>query len=385
MKIGIFTETYTPQVNGVVTYIQNFAKEAERQGHKIYIFAPESGKEKERPKFTEFRFKSFQVPFEKNYRVSIPVLVKNIVPLKKLKLDIVYSQNPFGIGGFLGQTFARIKNIPIVYINHTMYSEYLHYIFGEFNPPKTSVDKLIRIFCNNCNGIIAPSEKIKNYLLRLRVRRPIRIISTSFNLEDFKNNKNNWLLEKYGFNKNQNVILYVGRIAKEKNIKFIIKSFKLIKEKIGNTKLFIVGSGNEIENLKKICFSLGISDSVVFTGILERKDVIKAYNSADVFAFSSLTETQGLVVCEAVASGLPVVAIYDEPFEKIVVDGYNGFLVENNINEFSEKIVYLFQNKTCLSKFSINSKKISKERLNIKNQIKETIDFFNYIIRKHKS
>ena len=383
MKIGIFTETYTPQANGVVTYIQSFAEEAERQGHQIYIFAPESGKQKQKPKFTEFRFKSFQVPFEKNYRMALPVSIKNIVPLKKLKLDIVYSQNPFGIGGLLAQTFARIKNIPIVYINHTMYSEYLHYIFGGFESPKTSVNKLIGIFCNHCDGIIAPSDKIKKYLLESQVKKPIEIIPTSFNLEEFKRKKDKWLLEKYNFDKSKNVILYVGRIAKEKNIKFIIKSFKLIKEKVENTKLFIVGSGNEVDNLKKICFSLGISDSVVFTGVLEKKDVIRAYNSADIFVFSSLTETQGLVVCEAVASGLPVVAIYDEPFEKIVIDGYNGFLVDDNINEFSEKVVYLLKNKTHLNKYSINSKKISKEKLNIKNQIEETIDFFNYIIRSH--
>jgi glycosyltransferase involved in cell wall biosynthesis len=384
MKIGIFTETYTPQVNGVVTYIQSFTEEAERQGHKIYIFAPESGKEKQKPKFTEFRFKSFQVPFEKNYRMALPVSVKNIVPLKKLKLDVVYSQNPFGIGGLLAQMFARIKNIPIVYINHTMYSEYLHYIFGDFESPKTSVNKLIGIFCNHCDGIIAPSGKIKKYLLELQVKKPIEIIPTSFNLEEFKRKKDKWLSEKYDLSKKENIILYVGRVAKEKNIQFIIRSFKLIKEKIENVKLFIIGSGNEVDNLKKLCSSLDISRSVVFTGILKRRDVIKAYNSADVFAFSSLTETQGLVIYEAIASGLPVVAVYDEPFKDIVIDGYNGFLVSENTEDFSKKIIYLLRNKPVLDKFSFNSQKISREKLDIKNQVEKTIEFFNFIISKYK-
>ncbi|MCK4591932.1 glycosyltransferase family 4 protein [Candidatus Parcubacteria bacterium] len=384
MKIGIFTETYTPQVNGVVTYIQSFAKEAKRQGHQIYIFAPESGKEKQKPKFTEFRFKSFQFPFEKNYRVTLPVSVKNIVPLKKLKLDVVYSQNPFGIGGLLAQMFAKIKNIPIIYMNHTMYSEYLHYIFGGFESPKTSVNKLIGIFCNHCDGIITPSDKIKKYLLELQVKKPIEIIPTSFDLEEFKGKKDKWLSEKYNLSKKENIILYVGRIAKEKNIQFVVRSFKLIKEKVENVKLFIIGSGNEVDNLKKLCSSLDISGSVVFTGVLKRRDVIKAYNSADVFAFSSLTETQGLVIYEAIASGLPVVAVYDEPFKEIVIDGYNGFLVSENTEDFSKKIIYLLRNKPVLDKFSFNSQKISREKLDIKNQVEKTIKFFNFIINKHK-
>lgn len=379
MKIGFFTDTYIPQINGVVTSIETFKKQLEQDGNNVYIFAPTPKGKKDTKKI--IRFPSMKFIFQPEMRVAIPFSQKAINLQKKINLDIIHSHDPFSIGLF-GLWMARKFKIPYVHTYHTLYPEYVHYIWDTKYTNKLA-KKLSRDFCNKCDTIIAPSSKIKNFLLSWGVKKPIVIIPTGIKLEDF-NFKSNPLSirKKYNIGKKDKLLIFVGRIAKEKNIEFLIKS--LSKIKIKNTKLLIVGNGPHKKELENLVEKEKIKQKVIFTGYLKRKEVLNAYKASDIFVFSSKTETQGLVIAEAMAAGLPVVAVNDLAISDMVKNKKNGFLVSQSPQEIAEKIDILLKDKNLYKKMSEKSLELVKD-LSIEKQSKKLENYYLNLIKNNSN
>lgn len=379
MNIAIFTECYHPTINGVVISIDTYKKELTKLQHNIFIFTPQHPDYKDKEE-NVFRFFSLPYPAKvKDYRFPVPNLFGVLQKIKRYNIDIIHTQTPFFVGA-IALLCARISKIPCIFTFHTKYHEYTHYvpIIPNSLLKKASI-KWSKTFCNLCNYVIAPSDDIKNMLLEFGVKTKIETIPTGIDLDEFKIDiDKEKLKEKYKIPQDKFILIFAGRLAKEKNIDFIIDAFNLISKKRDDIHLLIVGGGVEEKNLKLKVESLNLKDNVTFTGLLQKKDVLPLYKISDIFVFSSFTETQGLVISEAQAGGLPVVALAASGVSDVVRNGVDGFLCPNDLNIFVEKILYLLENEEVRKKFSENAK-INAEKFSSHTQAEKLIEVYKKI------
>lgn len=362
MNIGIYTECYKPIINGVVVSIESFRQEFEKQGHKVFIVAPYS------PGYVDennhiFRLKSLSYPAETDYRFALPYPRKLFKEMKKVKFDIVHTQHPF-MCGLYALNYAKQKKVPLVFTFHTQYQAYSHYFPLPVNFVKKSALFWAANFCNKCDLVVTPSETIKKMVESIKVKSPIKVIPTGININDFQSAKSKTLSQqiKKEFNIPQKSFLLItaGRLAKEKNFFFLLKSFKLVTEQISNVHLLFAGDGPVREDLFDFAREQKIIDKVTFAGMIPRFKLIQCYTAADLFVFSSLTETQGLVVIEAMASGTPVIVVDAAGVSEVVEDAVDGFKVAENEKEFARKIILILKNEVLRIKMANNARKKAK-------------------------
>lgn len=378
LKIGFFTDTYASQINGVVSSIESFRIELEKQGHDVYVFAPKMKPEqKETDKI--IRFRAFKFIFQPEYYVSVPFTRQIIKKFWKKELDIVHTHTPFSLGN-LGYYYSAVKKVPLVSTYHTLYPEYVkaYILQGKVLTPNM-VKKLSAIFHNRCDLTIAPSEKIKKLLKSYGVKTKIESLPTGINLNNFKKTQTNNFRKKNKIGPDDKVLLYVGRVAQEKNIDFLIKSFESISQQKQDVKLIIAGDGPHKKALKLLSKKLGLEKKVIFTGYLHKEDVVKAYYSSDIFVFASKTDTQGMVILEAAACGLPIVAVKDEAFADILKNKENGFTTGENKNIFADKIIKLLEEDILYRQMSSASKQIAND-FTIEKQTNKLLEFYNKLI-----
>jgi 1,2-diacylglycerol 3-alpha-glucosyltransferase len=329
MNIGIFTDTYYPQINGVVTSIRTLERELNKLGHKVYIFTTSNPNSK-RALPRVFRLPSMPFIFLPSHRIGVLYSPKAVRVVKQIHLDIIHTQTEFSLGLF-GKMISKQLGIPLVHTYHTMYEDYVHYIskgkLTDFTPKMAR--SLSRLFCNRCNTIIAPTNKVKELLQEYGVRKPIEVIPTGINLEPFR--KENYakediikLRKQFGIKESDRVVLFIGRVAKEKSIDVVIREMPSLLQKLPNAKFFIVGDGPVKKDLEELCKVLNVEESVVFAGEQPWDSIGKFYQAGDVFVSASITETQGLTFAEAMAAKMPVVAKQDKSIEGIIQDNING-------------------------------------------------------------
>ncbi len=351
MKIGIFTDSYRPYTSGVVRSIELFSREFKNRGHDVYIFGPDYPLLNPPPEEGVFRFFSVPAPTIPEFSLPIPISLQFGPLIKKVGLDIIHVHSPFLLGS-LGARAARRQNLPLVFTFHTLYDQYVHYIpFGE----KTSrqvVQNIARDFCNRCNTVVAPSQLVVNYLKRIGVEAPLTNIPTGIDLEEFNKLDSNWLRDNYGVSKTDKVLLFVGRLGKEKNVAFLLKSFEIVLNRHPGTILVLVGNGPQERNLRKMALDMGIENRVIFTGVLPRSSIVHCYASADIFVFPSVTDTQGLVIGEAKATGLPVVAIRAFGPAENVLHGEDGLLTDPSLPSFTNAILELLDDQAQFERMS---------------------------------
>ena len=362
LNIGIFTDTYTPQVNGVVTSVKTLKKELENKGHKVTIVTVKN--KKSQSKKDVIRTPAVSFPLIPEHRVGI-YSYRFIKKIRNLNLDLIHTQTEFSVG-ILGRIMAKLFDIPVVHTYHTMYEDYTHYITkGKMDSFASGLaKKLSKIYCKNCDRIIAPTEKTKNALLSYGLKREIDIVPTGINIKQFLNcdsskiDKND-LKQELGIEPNAPVVLYIGRLAREKSIDVVINQMVSLLDEIPKAKLLIVGDGPERDNLEKLSNKLNINESVVFAGEKPWSEIQKYYRLGDVFVSASTTETQGLTYIEAMASKLPIVARYDSNLEGVIEENINGYLFNNN-KDLSEILKKLLKNEIKLRK--MGEKSLDKSR-----------------------
>lgn len=360
MNIAIFSDTYLPQVNGVVSSIVTLEKQLIQQGHQVYVFTISHPKAKQDEPHIH-RIPSMPFVFLKDHRVGILYSPRLIGKIKKLKIDIILSQTEFSLG-FFARLVAKKLHIPIVHTYHTMYEEYMHYISKgvEFSPELAR--KYSKNFCNHVNGVVAPTEKTKNLLLSYGVKKPIRVIPTGIDFSPFDPtgydpSEIESLRESFDLSLDTPVILFVGRIAKEKSIDCILYALPDVVNAIPHVKMLVVGDGPELPALKKLAAQLNLQDTLIFAGMRPWCDIGKYYQLGDVFVSASVSETQGLTFAEAMAATLPVVAKVDDSVKGLVVDDYNGKLFETT-KELSAALIQLLSDsayRSILSKNALSS------------------------------
>ena len=370
MNIGIFSDTYFPQLNGVATSIRTLSHALREKGHNVYIFTPSDPRcraEADEPDV--YRLPSVPVYFVRDYRAGYicpPHLLKAI---HHLDLDLVHTQTEFPLG-ILGKLIATTHGIPMVHTYHTMYEDYVHYIGGGHVISPGMAREFSSTFCNAAMHVIAPTHKTEALLKSYGVTKPISVIPTGINTSHFR--KENFdpaeiltLRHSLGLEADTPVILSIGRIAKEKSIDVVIRALPKLLERLPNARMIIVGEGNEIENLTKYAESLGIGSHVTFTGGRPWAEIGKYYQLGNVFCSASVSETQGLTFAEAMAGGIPVVAKKDECIENIIIHNETGLLFEQE-DELPELLYRVLTERELSVRLSDASQK-AMDRLSVEN------------------
>jgi len=391
MRIGIFTETYTPYISGLVTSELMLKNALEKKGHEVYVVTA--------------NLKDFHYDYDKKEKVlripGIPTGIydsrlTSIYPIQAVNkirswnLDVIHCQTEFAIGTF-ARLFAKQYNIPIVHTYHTMYEDYVYYITkGYFDKSsKKLLEYLTKFYCDKTiNELIVPTKKAYDlFKEKYNVERNIHIIPTGIEVDRFyEENKNQKQISKlkkqYKFSHKDFICVFVGRIAEEKNIPFIINvTEKIIKEK-PNMKLLIIGDGPDKEKYENMVINKHCENNIIFTGKVPWDDVPSYYHLGDIFMSASTTETQGLTIIEAMAAGLPALCINDESFVNTVIDGLNGYLF--NTEEEAKEIILKIMNDKKLQTSLSKGAKTSAEMHSSKYFAEKVFDVYKLAIKNRK-
>lgn len=384
MKIAFFTDTYFPQLNGVTVSVDNFSKELQKKGHTVYIFAPKirgyAGQNS-----NVYRVNSFKV-VDSQPEIRVPILIpnRNLRQIFKLGFDIVHAHGngPFSV---LGYQTAIVKRIPFVLTFHTIQTKYAHYFLnGKIIRPRTIAAGL-RIFASVCDGVVVPSNKMRKELIGYGIKKDIKILPSFIETSRFQRNEKGYLHKKLNIPETHKILLSVGRLGKEKSFDFLIEMFKYVVKNEPQTHLVIVGQGQEELNLRKLVKKLALEKSVHFTGKLDNKVVPSSYSDADIFVFASSSETQGLTVLEAAASGLPLVVVDDPAFSNIALENRNALKSPLNQKIFALSVIRLLSQPEIRKKFGENSVKIVAENFQSGRLTEELLDYYEKIIQSRKN
>ena len=391
MRIGIFTETYTPYISGLVTSELMLKKALEKKGHEVYVVTAN---------LTNFHYeydekeKVLRIPgiptgiYDSRLTSIYPI--KAINKIKSWNLDVIHSQTEFAIGTF-ARLFAKQYNIPIVHTYHTMYEDYVHYITkGHFDKSsKKLVEYLTKFYCDKTiTELIVPTKKAYDlFKKKYNVERNIHIIPTGIEVERFYKEKIdpkkiNRLKKQYNISKKDFTAIFVGRIAEEKNIPFIINVTEDLIKTNPNFKLLIVGDGPDKENYEKQVIKKHCENNVIFTGKVSWEDIPVYYQLADIFISASKSETQGLTIIEAMAASLPNLCIDDESFRNTVVDSLNGFLFKDE-EDCKKLIIKIMNDKKLLNNMQINARN-SAELHSSKYFAEKVLDVYKLAIKNRK-
>lgn len=345
MRIGIFTDTYFPQVSGVATSIRTLKEELEKHGHEVYIFTTTDPNAKTIEK-NIIRMPSVPFVSFKDRRVVVRGMWYAYLVAKELSLDIIHTQTEFG-AGVLGKMVAKKLRIPVVHTYHTMYEDYLHYIAnGKFIRP-SHVKYFSRIFVNHSTGVICPSQRVINTLMSYGAIAPMTVIPTGIDVEKFKRpditpDQTAHLRSSLGIHENEIMLLSLSRLSYEKNIQALINGFPKVLQRFPNVRLVIVGKGPHREELEELAASLQIQDYVQFTGEVPSGEVAQYYKAADYFISASKSESQGLTYTEAMAAGTQVIALGNDYLDQLFDHPSLGVTYEKE-EDFASALVHYIE------------------------------------------
>jgi len=363
MKIGFITGAYLPAPGGVTTSVVNFSKQLRELGHEVRVFCPEYPEEDTQEEEDVFRITSYYSPLLKDFRLTDPFQAARVFRKEFSELDIVHIHLPT-IMSTPARWIASYYDVPIFLTYHTNLELYIrHYVPGV---PKNVARSLTRFYTaretQNGEKIFVPSPDMKELLGSYDLEPPIEVLPTGINLDtyDSESDEIRSLREQFGIGKEEKILLYVGRVGSEKNVGFLLDAFRRISREYSTVHFVIVGGGRGLGKVLARVSKMNSSRTIHFTGYVEDDDILaRYYQEADVFLFASLTETQGLVIAEALAAGTPVVAVDAPGVRDVLNQGKGGYLVPEEIDPFSEKVLALLGDEELLHRKAKEAREVA--------------------------
>lgn len=325
MNIALFTNTFTPHVGGVARSVEAFAAEYRKLGHKVLIVAPEFPDMPD-DETSVVRITAIQNFNASDFSVALPIHDKLSDILDEFEPDIIHSQHPFLLGMTAMRT-ARYRQLPLVFTHHTLYEQYTHYVPGDSAIMQRFAVELATRYANLCDQVVAPSQSIEQLLHERGVTAPIKVIPTGVDLGRFANGDGQRVRQQMNIPPQAFVIGHLGRLAPEKNLEFLAHAVVNVISNNPEVHFLVVGAGPSEQAMRNIFVRAGFGDRLHIAGILQQQQLTDALHAMDIFAFASSSETQGMVLTEAMAAGLPVVALDAPGVREVVVDGKNGRLL----------------------------------------------------------
>ena len=356
MHILMMTNAYLPLVGGLERSIESFTKEYRKRGHRVMIVAPEY-ENSPKEELDEIRVPALQNFYGSKFSVKLPLDGFFSEALNDFKPDIVHVHHPFLMGD-TALRFAYEQKVPLIFTHHSLYEENV----GDSEAVKKFVTELATGFANCCDYVIAPSESVAEMIKARGVKTQIMAISTGLDLNQYKGTAGNFR-EESKIPKDAFVVGYVGRLAPEKNLPFLTRAVASFLKKEKEAVFLVVGSGPSEAELLSYFKELNLEGRLHLVGEMKGKKLIEAFQAINVFAFSSQSETQGMVLSEAMAAGTPVVGVDAPGVRDIVRDKINGRLVPHeNEEEFLEALSWVRQRSPVeRRKLIAGAKKTSKQ------------------------
>ncbi len=366
MRILMISDVFFPRINGVSTSIDTFAKEFKQQGHVVDLIAPEYSHTKLQKQVINniqansvedwiYRIPSKVVPFDPEDRLMSMKKIKDLLPiLQTNKYDVLHIHTPF-LAHYAGVWLAKHLNIPVVETYHTFFEEYLYHYVPVL--PKSLLKLLARKFsvsqCKQIDHIVVPSQPMADVLKDYGVNTDYAILPTGVDIKKPKENAGLAFRQKYGISSEQPVLVHIGRVAFEKNIDFLLSVTASMVNQLPDVLLVVAGEGPALKHLKSMAEKLNITKNVKFVGYLNRNnDLSGCYQAGDVFVFSSRTETQGLVLLEAMMLGVPVVSTAKMGTKDILINGRGALIAKEEVSDFADKVLKILKDPILMQSLS---------------------------------
>lgn len=367
MKIALFTETYLPYINGVVTHVKALRDGLEKQGHEVLVVTATP--------YTRHHYiedgvlycpgKLFKKIY--NYGLAFPLSHKRLRLLKDFEPDVIHIHNEFGVG-LSGTLIANRLQIPLVYTLHTMYDEYLYYIAPPKLVPilKKISHRYVKYLAKHASALTGPSLKVQEFFDSCGAQKSISVVPNPVELDVFnplnlQQNKIDEIRKKYNIANDEILVSFCGRLGKEKNVDTLLEFWAKKVKKDDKLKLMILGEGPCLDELKEHAQKLGIADIVIFVGKVEHNDLPNYYGACQLYITASLSDTNSISMKEAMATGLPVIHIHDPLNAGQVVDGVNGYIYKDE--EEMYKILCDYKNKTEEQKKELKNSVINSVKI----------------------
>ncbi len=387
MRIGLFSDAYYPIISGVSISVATLSRELKKLGHEVIIVT--NGHDLATYSEDIVRFKGTRIPMKglREFRIG-KVTSTKIAAIGDLNLDVIHCHTEFSMGR-LGRKAGKKFNIPVVHTYHTMYEDYIFYITKVFSSPLTILSKWYsKKFADSADEVIFPTMKVKKAFDGYGYAKTSHIIPTGIYLDKFRkdNYKEEYYLEtrkKLGIEEDDFVLLFLGRMSREKSVETLIKKFKEISKSKDNVKLLLVGGGPDLNYFKDLANELGIRDKLICAGMVMPYEVPFYYHISTLFVNFSITETQGLTYIEALASGVPLLVKYDDNLEGVIKPGENGFSFTDD-KEFVPLFNKLYNNNDLLNKITKNSSEACIERFSAEQYAFNVLDIYNSLLKKDK-
>ena len=386
MKILFISDVYFPRVNGVSTSIKTFIEQLTVLGHQVDLIAPDYGSDADNEGHIR-RVSARSIYFDPEDRLMKYGKALKLLPeLKKAGYDVIHIHTPF-VAHYLGLKISRLLAIPCVETYHTFFEDYLHHYLPWI--PQWSARYIARTIskrqCNAVDSLVVPSQPMLNVLRTYGIDTKASVIPTGLQETSFADADGLRFKHEYGIDNNRPMLLYVGRVAFEKNIPFLFRMTKILAERYPNVLLVVAGEGPAERSLHQLTITLKIQDNVQFIGYLDRNTALNdCYKSADVFVFSSKSETQGLVLLEAMAQGTPVVAIAELGTASILIEGEGALIAPEKEEVFADKVVRLIENRLQRDSLGQRAKAYVTKQWTAEVQAARMIDFYEQTIKTYR-
>ena len=322
----MMTNTYAPRIGGLERSVEEFTAHYRRRGHRTVVVTPAFGKLRKREPGV-VRVPAISRRNRSNFTLQVPVPGVLSKALRGFKPDIVHAHHPFMLGG-TALRVAYAQDLPLVFTHHTLFEHYTHWLPLDSPAVKRFVVRLAVGYANLCDLVFAPSRSVKDLLMERGVRTPITVIPTGIRLERYRRGHGLAMRQTLGIPRDAFLVGHVGRLGPEKNLDFLARSAALFLHRLPEARFLLVGEGPSRAEAVKVFQRWGVADRLHCPGALRSQALIDAYRAMDLFAFSSKSETQGLVVLEAMAAGVPVAALRASGVVDMLEDGVNGFLLD---------------------------------------------------------
>ena len=386
MNILFISDVFFPRVNGVSTSINTFARELNALGHEVTLIAPSYGSDDNDEDWI-LRVPSHKIYFDPEDRLMSFRKLKALLPwIKERNFDVIHIHTPF-TAHYVGIHFGKKLGIPVIETYHTFFEDYLHH-YLPFIPQFIS-RKLARTIsrrqCNAVDGIVSPSKPMLDVLKQYGIKTPAEVVATGLDNSSFAKADDKYFRLSHNIPLTQPMLLFVGRVAHEKNIEFLLEMHKKLIKKHPDALLVITGEGPAEESIKNSINRLGITNHVKMIGYLDRShELIACYKAANVFVFSSKSETQGLVLLEAMAQGTPVVALAELGTKSILIEGEGVLIAKDNTDDFANKVSTLLSSPLKQKLIGERGRQYAEEEWSAKTLTKKVIKFYKTMSNQEK-
>ena len=371
MRVALFTNNYVPFCGGVTISVETLRRGLEGRGHEAWVFAPRfPGVVNDPPRV--LRYPSIPAATYPEFPLAIPFARRLAARVRALDVDVFHAHHPFLLGPAAGRLARRLAR-PLVFTYHTRYDKYAHYVpLSRAVVERAAVALSVR-FARRADAVIAPSAQVRDELRRDGVRAPIAVIPTGVDLDRFRPGPAQAARHALGLPLEDPVLLYVGRLDREKSVDRVLRAFDHVVGTLARARLLLVGPGKEAANLRALAARLPCAARVSFVGPRAHDALPAWYQAADLFLFASETETQGLVLAEAAACGLPAVAVSAPGCDEVVRDGVTGVLTKGEPTALAEAAIGLLLDHERRTAMAARARTVAEHDFDVRLQIERTL------------